>query len=110
MSKLTTEVYLVLKPSKRSGVPTNGNRRVTEFKVDRILQNRPFTNRGEVAVKTTITLDSTVFDQLVPEVTLELDSKDLFINTRVEIEPDPEAAVTEDFADGHSDRDDHGDR
>lgn len=86
MTKISAEAFLVLKPTSRSGLPVNGQRPVREFKIEKLTQNKPFTNRDEVAVRVTVAVDSTLFDSLIPHVEIELGEKDLFVNTRVEVQ------------------------
>lgn len=87
MTQLSDEFYAILKPFKRSGIPVNGQRPVREFKVERIRRDKPYTDADEVAVKLVITLDSTLFDEIIPTVNIELGAKDLFVNTEVQVEP-----------------------
>ncbi|WNN95057.1 hypothetical protein SEA_MAGRITTE_80 [Microbacterium phage Magritte] len=85
MTKLTDDFYLVLQPTKHSGVPVNGQRPVSEFKVERIRRGKPFTNKNEVAVRLNLVVDSTIFDSIIPNVEIELGAQDLFVNTKVEV-------------------------
>ena len=96
MTKLDDEFYLVLKPTKRFGVPVNGQRPVHEFKAERIRRGKPFTDRDEIAVRLKLVVDSSIFDAVIPNVEIELGAKDLFINTEVEIMAQEPPAEDED--------------
>lgn len=88
MPKLSEDFYAVIVPQRaQSGSvrPETGTRPWTGFRVDRITRNRPVTKNSERAVRLTLNLDSSIFDILVPQVTIELGERDLFVNTRVEV-------------------------
>lgn len=100
MAKLSDEFYAILKPTRRFGPLVNGQRPVREFKVERLRRGKPFTNANEVAVKLVIEVDSTLFDDVIPTANVTIGSKDLFVNTSVEVTSEPhedeDAEVPED--------------
>lgn len=95
MGKITTRAYLVLKPTKRLVQPdANGVRRVTEFRIDRLTQNRPETRQGEIATTVNVSIDASLFDKIAPVIDIELVEGDLFANVQTQVamnaEGDPE--------------------
>lgn len=92
MPKLTDSFYAILKPTKRYGIPVNGQRPVQEFAVSKIRRGKPYTNADEVAVKINVTIDSNLFDEVIPVVDIELTANDVFVNAEVSAEVEPEDA------------------
>lgn len=88
MTKLMQEFYAIIVP-KRSGYgpirPETGTRDWDSFRIDRIVKGRPTTKGTEVAVRLKLTVDSSIFDKLIPSVEIELGERELFVNTHVEI-------------------------
>jgi hypothetical protein len=88
MSKLDEEFYAILVPKRANYGPVRsetGTRDWDSFRVDRIVRTRPTTKTNEVAVRLKLSVDSSIFDKLIPVVEIELGERELFVNTAVEI-------------------------
>lgn len=88
MAKLTQEIYAIIVP-KRANYgpidPATGQKGWDSFRIDRFVKGRPVTKGNEVAVRLKLSVDSSIFDKLIPSVEIELGERELFVNTRVEI-------------------------
>ena len=88
MAKLTQEIYAIIIPKRGTYGPVRpetGTKDWESFRVDRIVKGRPVTKSNEVAVRLKLSVDSSIFDKLIPFVEIELGERELFVNTRVEI-------------------------
>lgn len=96
MTKLKTTAFLVLTPTKRLYTTNeHGVRPVTEFKVDRITQNRPATKQGEIATRVNITIDATLFDKIAPVIDIELEEGEVFANVATQVAINAEGDLPE---------------
>ena len=94
MVKLDDSCYVVLEPTL-SRPDSEGRRRATSFRATRITRGLPVTRSGETAVRLNLTVDSSVFEALIPIVEIELGERDLFVNTAVEVTAIPEEPDSE---------------
>ncbi len=88
MTKLSQEIYAIIVPKRSTHGPIRpetGLRGWDAFRIDRIVKGRPTTKGTEVAVRLKLTVDSSIFDKLIPSVEIELGERELFVNTHVEI-------------------------
>lgn len=86
MTQLTQEVYAIIVPKRATmGAirPETGTRDWDSFRIDRIVKGRPTTKGTEVAVRLKLSVDSSIFDKLIPYVEIELGERELFVNTQV---------------------------
>lgn len=79
--KVKASTYLVLEPQH------NYRGEVDGLRIDRIVQNRPKLNSRNVAVLLTITIDGSVFQQFVPEVTVEIGGAASLFTPTVDVTP-----------------------
>ncbi len=88
MSQLNEDFYAVLVPKRSTYGPIRletGTRGWDSFRVDRLVRSRPTTKVNEVAVRLKLSVDSSIFDKLIPTVEIELGERELFVSTKVEI-------------------------
>lgn len=88
MPKMKEEFFAVLAPKRANYGPAReetGTRDWESFRVDRITRSRPVTKVNEVAVRLNLIVDSSIFDKLIPKVEIELGERELFVNTKVEV-------------------------
>lgn len=122
MTKLVQDFYAIIVPKRRTMGPINpetGQRGWDSFRIDRIVKGRPTTKNSEVAVKLKLTVDSSIFDKLIPSVEIELGERELFVNTQVQINGEAQETLDglpidddppwDPETPGHSDHD-YGDR
>lgn len=106
MTKLEQTFHAVIVPVRRNYGPPDretGKRPVDSFRVDRIVKGRPTTKGNEIAVKLNLSIDSSIFETLVPVVSIELGERDLFVNTKVEINAEAVPEERDPYADVLSD-------
>lgn len=60
------KVYLVLTPTFKRWAP----REIDGFRVDRMTQGKPSMTSGEMAVRVNLTLDTALFEEHIPELSL----------------------------------------
>lgn len=88
MTKLNQEFYAIIVPKRASYGPIDpatGQKGWDSFRIDRIVKGRPTTKGTEVAVRLKLTVDSSIFDKIIPSVEIELGERELFVNTQVSI-------------------------
>lgn len=91
MPKLTDSLYLILTPTKHGPRNEHGVPSVREFRTSGLRRERPHTKNGEVAVRLNLSIDSSVFEAIIPVVEIEFGEHDTFVNVAVEvIQPEPE--------------------
>ncbi len=88
MTKLNDGLYLVLTPTKHGPRNVHGVPSVREFRTSALRRERPNTKPGEVAVRLNLSIDSSVFEAVIPVVEVELGQHDTFVNVAVEVVPD----------------------
>jgi len=87
MGKVSATTYLVLEPTH------DFSGKATGLRVDRIVQSRPTKlNSRHVAVQLRITIDSSVFEQFLPEVDVSIGGRGELLTPVVDVIPpaDPE--------------------
>lgn len=87
--KLTDQIYLVLKPT-RYGLPNeDGIRPVTDFKIEKIRRGKPYTDPGEIITRLNLTIDSSVFDAVIPKIEVEVGEHDVTVHARADVSMPP---------------------
>jgi hypothetical protein len=89
MTKLTDGFYLILAPNKLGARNEHGIPTVRGFRASALRRERPATRDGEVAVRLNLTIDSSVFEAVIPVVEVELGEHDTFVNVAVQVVPEP---------------------
>lgn len=78
--KVETSVYLVLEPQH------DYRGQVTGIRMDRALTQPPKLNAKHIALKVNIAIDSSVFDQWIPEATLTISDGRVLMTPEVDVE------------------------
>ena len=76
-------VYLVLQPSHRYDGTVSG------IEVDRILRSKPKLRQTEVAVQLHLDIDEHLFEQFLPEVTVQITGERQLVVPEIEVAEQP---------------------
>jgi len=96
MTTLHDSLFLVLKPTKFGRPDENGIRPVTDFRVEKIRRGKPYTDPGEIITRLNITIDSSVFEAVIPVIDVEIGEHDVTVNARAEVSmPEPDQTEEE---------------
>jgi len=92
--KLKETVYLTLEPN-RFGYASKGEPRdVLGYRVSGIRKNPPPTKSSEIAIKLELVVDSSLFEEYIPGVLIEIDERSVM--PRVEVtDPSEEDTLSE---------------
>lgn len=90
MSRIKETIWLVLEESERWGVPVDGVRPVTKFRVASMRKSKPEGVAGAVVVRLNVSIDPSIFDAVVPVVDLDLQAGDVILPS-IEVQASGEA-------------------
>lgn len=79
--KLSDSAYLVLTPELHRYYPT----RVIGFKITGLRKAKPKLRSGQVAVKINLNMNSSVFEEYIPQVEVEISGTDIIAPPVVEV-------------------------